>query len=300
MNLSLKRRATDKPPSRRLRKGMYLLPSMFTAGNMFLGYWAILQALQGAGVDPRSFDYEATAHHFDYAAMAIGFAIIFDGVDGTLARMTNTASDFGKELDSLADVITFGIAPALLAYMWGFRFLVDGPVSFDPEFMTRLRQFGIICSFLYLVTGAARLARFNIQLNPQPSNPGKAGRKYFVGMPIPAGAGCLAAVIHFFRGVPMTQWWEAVIWCAFIASCGFLMVSTWRFWSAKNIDWKSRQSFRYMILVCFIFAGVFLFSRYVLIAMALAYMLSGVLTRLMYTLRRPATPPGAPQSSEVG
>ncbi len=300
MNKLFQRRSTDRG-TRRMRKGMYLLPSMFTAANMFLGYWAILQAIQGAALgDGRGVDLQTAARHFDYAAMAIGFAIIFDGVDGTLARMTNTASDFGKELDSLADVITFGIAPALLAWMWGFRYLIDPQGAFDPELMTRLRQFGMGCSFLFLLTGAARLARFNIQLNPQPSNPGRPGRKYFVGMPIPAGAGCIAAVVHYFRGAPNTYWWEAVIWCAFMAACGFLMVSTWRFWSSKNIDWKSRQSFRYLILLGFIFWGIFSFSRYVLIALALAYMLSGVCTRLVYTLRRPTTPPTTPQSSEVG
>ena len=299
MNNPFQRRASDRG-ARRMRKGMYLLPSMFTAGNMFLGFWAILQAMQGSAFDPKHLDVEVASRHFDYAALAIGFAIIFDGVDGTVARLTNTASDFGKELDSLADVITFGIAPALLAWMWGFRFLMEPQGQFDPEMIGRLRQFGIVCAFLFLVTGAARLARFNIQLNPQPSNPGRPGRKYFVGMPIPAGAGCIAAVIHYFRGVPNTYWWEAVIWCFFIASCGFLMVSTWRFWSSKNIDWKSRQSFRYLILLGFIFGGVFFFSRYVLIAMALAYMLSGVCTRLAYILRRPTVPPSAQQSSEVG
>jgi CDP-diacylglycerol---serine O-phosphatidyltransferase len=283
MNNIFRRRAEDKVP-RRQRKGMYLLPSIFTAANMFFGFWAILQALQGSASDPR---------HFDYAAMAIGFAIIFDGVDGTVARLTNTTSDFGKELDSLADVTTFGVAPAVLAWMWGFRTL-QIPI-FNSDAVIHLRQFGEIMAFLFLVAGASRLARFNIQLNPQPSNPGRPGRKYFVGMPIPAGAGCLAAVVHFFKGVPLAEWWEAVIWCAFVAFAGFLMVSTWRFWSSKNIDWKSRQSFRYFILLCGIAAGVFFFSRYVLVAMALAYMLSGVLARLTFTLRRSSATPRAPQ-----
>jgi len=289
MNNPFQRRTGDPRPSRRLRKGMYLLPSLFTAGNMFLGFWAILQSLQGSTADPK---------HFDYAAMAIGFAVIFDGVDGTVARLTNTASDFGKELDSLADVITFGVAPAVLAWMWGFRELQVAYI--DAEGLVRLKQIGQTVSFLFLVAGASRLARFNIQLNPQPSNPGRPGRKYFVGMPIPAGAGCLAAVVHFFKGAPMSTWWESTVWCLFVACCGFLMVSTWRFWSAKNIDWKSRQSFRWLILVCAIFAGIFYFSRYVLAALALTYMLSGVLARLVFNLRRPAPPSAPQQSSEVG
>lgn len=261
---------------------MYLLPSMFTAGNMFLGFWAILQALQGSIAEPK---------HFDNAAIAIGFAVVFDGLDGAIARMTNTTSDFGKELDSLADVITFGVAPAVLAWMWGFHEL---PVMASPELLSRLRQIGTLCSFLFLVAGAARLARFNIQLNPQPMNPGRPGKKYFVGMPIPGGAGCLAAVVHFWVGVPLSVWWMSALWCAFVAFSGFLMVSTWRFWSSKNIDWKSRQSFRYLILLGAIVGGIWLFSRYVLIALALAYMLSGVLTRLTY---RKSSVARAPQQS---
>jgi CDP-diacylglycerol--serine O-phosphatidyltransferase len=267
---------------------MYLLPSMFTAGNMFLGFWAILQALQGSSAEPK---------HFDNAALAIGFAVVFDGLDGTIARMTNTVSDFGKELDSLADVITFGVAPAVLAWMWGFHEL---PLFYNsPELLSRIRQIGTLCSFLFLVAGAARLARFNIQLNPQPMNPGRPGRKYFVGMPIPAGAGCLAAVIHFWLGVPLSTWWMSAVWCGFIAFCGFLMVSTWRFWSSKNIDWKSRQSFRYLLLLCAIFAGIFFFSRFVLIAIAISYMISGMLTRLTFTLHRSSAASAPQQSTEV-
>ena len=285
--MKLNRRHDDRSP-RKQRKGMYILPSMFTAGNMFLGFWAILQALQGSKTEPS---------HFDHAALAIGFAVVFDGLDGTIARMTNTVSDFGRELDSLADVITFGVAPAVLAWMWGFHEL---PIVYSPELLARVRQFGTICSFMFLVAGAARLARFNIQLNPQPMNPGRPGRKYFVGMPIPAGAGCLAAVVHFWVGQPLSNWWFSALWCAYVALCGFLMVSTWRFWSSKNIDFRSRQSFRYLLLLCAIFGGIFFFSRYVLIALALAYMVSGVLTRISYTLRRSSAHASVPpQSSEV-
>jgi len=287
MNNVFRRRHDDHKP-RKQRKGMYLLPSMFTAGNMFLGFWAILQSLQGSAAEPK---------YFDHAALAIGFAVVFDGLDGTIARMTNTVSDFGKELDSLADVITFGVAPAVLAWMWGFHEL---PLFYNsPELLARVRQIGTLCSFLFLVAGAARLARFNIQLNPQPMNPGRPGRKYFVGMPIPAGAGCLAAVIHFWLGAPLSSWWMSAVWCGFIAFCGFLMVSTWRFWSSKNIDWKSRQSFRYLLLLCAIFAGIFFFSRYVLIAIAISYMISGMLTRLTFTLHRSSAPRAPQQSPEV-
>src|SRR6266481_6776677 len=174
-------------PRRKLRKGLFLLPSLFTAGNIAAGYYAIVQAMQGTPTE---------YWHFDHAAIAIGFAILFDGLDGRIARMTNTTSDFGREFDSLADVITFGVAPAILAWMWGFRMLDFG----SPEVNARVIQLGVIATFIFLVAGASRLARFNIQLNPQPSNPGRPGRKYFVGMPIPAGAAVIAATVHLFHG----------------------------------------------------------------------------------------------------
>lgn len=162
-------------PKRRPAKGLFLLPSMFTAGNIAAGYYAISQATQGAVNDP---------WHFDQAAKAIGVAIVLDFFDGGIARLTNTASAFGRELDSLADVIAFGVAPAVLALLWGFRML---PAEGDPDLRVRVLQLGAIASFVFLLAGAARLARFNIATNPQPSNPGRPGRKYFVGMPIPAG-----------------------------------------------------------------------------------------------------------------
>ena len=174
--------------ARSTRKGLYILPSLFTAANIAAGYFAISQAILGTVSEP---------WHFDYAAKAIGFAILFDGLDGRIARLTNTTSSFGRELDSLADVITFGIAPAILAWLWGFRSL---PFMDDSDLRSKVIQLGAIATFIFLMAGAARLARFNIQTNPQPSNPGRPGRKYFVGMPIPAGAGVVAAVVHFMRG----------------------------------------------------------------------------------------------------
>src|SRR5213079_2988452 len=168
-----RRRKEDKPP-RRFNRGLYILPSLFTTANIAAGYYAILQVTHGSVAEP---------WHFDFAAKAIGFAVLFDGLDGRIARMTHTSSDFGKELDSLADVITFGVAPALLAWMWGFRLLP--PI--DSELRTKILQFGTIACFGFLMAGASRLARFNITKNPQPSNPGRPGKEYFVGLPIPAG-----------------------------------------------------------------------------------------------------------------
>src|SRR5215468_9323931 len=136
----------DKKRPRRLTKGMYILPSLFTTANIGLGYYAILQILHGSAADP---------WRFDLAAKAIGFAVLFDGLDGRVARMTGTTSDFGRELDSLADVITFGVAPALLAWAWGFS-LISVDIS-RPELVIALGRAGAVFSFMFLICGASRL-----------------------------------------------------------------------------------------------------------------------------------------------
>jgi CDP-diacylglycerol--serine O-phosphatidyltransferase len=279
------RRHTDKNPrGKRQRKGMYLLPSLFTSINIAAGYYAILHAVQGSLSDP---------WRFDVAAKAIGFAILADGLDGRIARLTNTTSDFGRELDSLADVLTFGLAPAILAWFWGFRFLPET----GGDLRARLIQLGAIATFLFLIAGAARLARFNIQVNPQPSNPGRPGKKYFVGMPIPAAAGVIAAVVHFTHGAPITSWWPAVVWLLLVLAAAFLMVSTWRFYSFKDLDLRTQRPFPIVILTGLLIAACWYFSNYVLFFLALAYMLSGVIVRLLYVIRRHSSPP--PSYSEV-
>src|SRR5581483_3780887 len=165
-----------------------------------------------------------------------------------------TTSDFGRELDSLADVITFGVAPALLALMWGFREL---PLSCAGDLRAALTRLGFVASFAFLIAGAARLARFNIQVNPVPSNPGRPGKKYFVGMPIPAGAGVIAAVVHFTEGDPIASPYTAVAWAAMVITVGYLMVSTWRFYSFKDIDFRSRHPFRLIVLLAALFALIY-------------------------------------------
>ena len=267
------RRSSDN--SRRPRKGLFILPSAFTAANMAAGYYAISQAMLGGAMgDP---------NHFDHAAQAIGIAIVFDFFDGAVARLTNTASAFGRELDSLADVITFGVAPAVLAWMWGFRML---PLNFDPDVRARVLQLGGVATFVLLLAGAARLARFNIQVNPQPLNPGRPGRKYFVGMPIPAGAGAIAAVVHLVNGEPL-QWWPLSIgWAVYVFGISFLMVSTWRFFSLKGVNFREQQNFRWLIGLGALIALIWFASQYALFVLALLYILSGVLARLSFLFRR--------------
>ncbi len=282
MNWPPLRRADDNRRRRRFRKGMYLLPSLFTTLNMALGYYALYHAIQGSAAEP---------WHYDNAAKAIGFAIIFDGLDGKIARLTNTESAFGREFDSLADVITFGVAPAILAWMWGFRILA--PLN-GSDVLARVVQLGAISTFAFLIAGASRLARFNIQVNPQPSNPGRPGKKYFVGMPIPGGAGVLAAIVHFTNGAPILTWWMGLIWAALVFATSYLMVSTWRFYSFKDIDFRSRHPFWLVVVIGVVIACIRYFSEYFLFFLALFYMLSGVVARLMYILRRRGSPPPPP------
>jgi CDP-diacylglycerol--serine O-phosphatidyltransferase len=263
---------------------MYILPSLFTAGNIAAGYYAIVQAIQGLVAQGTG---GVAADHFDRSALAIGFAIVFDSFDGMIARMTNTASDFGKELDSLADVITFGVAPSLLGYIWGFRML---PEMAHPVMRARLLSLGVVACFLFLICGASRLARFNISVNPQPRNPGRPGKKYFVGMPIPAGAGVIASVIHFEDGSPIQDPRMSLLWLALILFAGFLMVSTWRFWSGKELALGNRHPFQLVAGLGLIGALIFLDSEHMLILIALGYLVSGVLARLAYSWGRRRTP----------
>jgi len=253
---------------------MYVLPSLFTAGNMAAGYYAITQSIQGSAADQS---------YFDRAALALGIAVLFDGLDGMIARMTNTASDFGKELDSLADVITFGVAPSLLAYIWGFRML---PVMEHPQLREQLMHIGIFVCFIFLICGASRLARFNISINPQPRNPGRPGKKYFVGMPIPAGAGVISSVVHFQRGSPIDNPWIALVWLGLLLFTSFLMVSNWRFWSAKELTVGSRHPFRLFTIIGVVGALIALYHQYMLIIIAMAYLVSGVVARLAYSWGR--------------
>ena len=296
------RRKEDQTP-RRFRKGLYILPSLFTAANVLLGYYAILQVIHGAVNYAVAQTTQNPAvqqfWHFDNAAKAIGFAVLFDGLDGRIARMTGTSSDFGRELDSLADVITFGVAPALLAWAWGFH-EVSAEIS-RADMASLLPLLGAIASFLFVIAGASRLARFNIAVNPQPSNPGRPGKKYFVGMPIPAGAGVIAAVVHFSHGDPLVWWGSSLTWLLVVVLAGYLMVSTWRFYSFKDIDFRARQPFQLVVIFGLLIAAIIYFSGPVLCFIALTYMFSGIFWRLHWIVRRKpnSSPPPYTQASQT-
>lgn len=284
-----------RSPDRRPRRAAYALPTLFTAGNIFLGYLAILRSFQGAMVAATAGKAAAASGDFTVAAQAIGAAVFLDGLDGRIARLTNTTSDFGREMDSLADVISFGIAPAVLAYAWGVQF-VDTTLA--QSIRGQLFDTGYFVAFLFLLCGAARLARFNIQKNPIPKNPGRPDRKYFVGLPIPAGALMVAAVVYASGAVPIAWWPLSVAWLALLALLGFLMVSTWRYYSFKGIGLhKPYTPLIIVALGAFIYA-MWNYAQPVMLALATAYVASGIAIRIGGSVRRRlrrTAPPRAPE-----
>jgi CDP-diacylglycerol---serine O-phosphatidyltransferase len=286
----------QKPIERKgLRRGIYILPSLFTVGTLLCGYYALLStqragqflAAAGAGVlAPRAAELMASAAMaFDNAAKAIGWAIVFDGFDGRIARMTNTASAFGRELDSLADVIAFGVAPAALAYVWGIRALGELP---SGNFFRHLPDLAATVTFIYVICGAARLARFNID-TVKPSG----DRRFFVGMPIPAAAGFIVAVVHFCKQ-PVTSWPVTVAWMAAMVMLGFLMVSRMRYYSFKALDLGKRRSHLGIVIIGLIIVGIWLFSEPVLLTIAMTYTISGFVLKLTSRIR-----PSPPAPEEV-
>lgn len=266
---------------KRRPKAAYALPTLFTAGNIFLGYISILRSFQGSVLV--SSNPAGAASDFETAAKCIGVGMLLDGLDGRIARMTNTTSDFGRELDSLADIISFGIAPALLAYAWGVQF-VD--ISTGSGLLDHLRRAGVFIVFWFLLCGAARLARFNIQKNPVPKNPGRPDRKYFVGLPIPSAAAFVAAVVYFFDCEPVRSWELSVAWIAVLAALGFLMISTWRYYSFKDINLRSPRSTLTVVIFGVLIILIWLYPQIVLLLLALAYVMSGIVIRVLGILRR--------------
>jgi CDP-diacylglycerol--serine O-phosphatidyltransferase len=281
--MSLKDRLVDPhSPTRRPRKAAYALPTLFTAGNIFLGFLSILRCFKGAMLAASG--AAGASEHFAVAAKAIGAAVFLDGLDGRIARMTNTTSDFGREMDSLADVISFGIAPAFLAFTWGVQFV--NPSSLGPKAMGQLYNIGTFLAFLFLLCGACRLARFNIQKNPVPTNPGRPDRKYFVGLPIPAAAAMVGAVVYADDAEPIAYWPLSVAWLCLLALLGFLMVSTWRYYSFKGINLHQPYKPLLLILLGALIYGMWNYSQAMLLAVSTAYVGSGIAIRLGGIVRR--------------
>jgi CDP-diacylglycerol--serine O-phosphatidyltransferase len=295
--LRLQERLIDpRSPDRRPRRAAYALPTLFTAGNVFLGFYAMMESFRAAVLTAQA--SADASNHFRAAAIAIGLAVFLDGLDGRIARLTKTVSDFGREMDSLADVISFGMAPAMLAYTWGVEFVGAPPAPLTVE---HLHRAGYFCAFVFLLFGAIRLARFNVQVNPVPTNPGRVGRKYFVGMPIPAAAGMVASVVYAFVEQGPLQWWFlSVLWLALLGLLSFLMVSTWRYPSFKDLSLiRPRSPLTYLPIIILLYL-IWDLSQPVLLGMSLCYALSGIVIRAGGIVRRRLRPPQREPEHQVG
>lgn len=267
--------------NRRPRRAAYALPTLFTAGNLYLGFLSILKSFEGAMAVKGGL--VGSVPQFEIAAKAIGVAVLLDGLDGRIARLTGTESDFGREMDSLADVITFGIAPAVLAYVWGIHFVV---LPADAFLRSNLLPAAVFLCFLFLLCSAARLARFNVQTNPIPKNPGRPDRKYFVGLPTPASAGTVAAIIYAADCVPL-QWWPvAAAWMGVMGLLSFLMVCTWRYRSFKDFTLVRPRSPLTVVFLGSLIYLIWNYSQPVLLGMAVAYTGSGIVVRAGGIARR--------------
>ena len=256
------RRSSD-PRRNRLRRGVYLLPSLLTMGNMFCGYACVVYAMRG---------------EYATAAPFIGFAVVLDMLDGRIARLTNTTSEFGVEFDSMADVISFGVAPAILSFQWG---------------LSALGRLGWAAGFLFVAAAAMRLARFNIQ------SAAGGDKRYFVGMPSPAAASIPAATVYAYPW-GLYDYREALPALAMVVVPAVLMVSTIRFRSFKTLDSKTRRPYTVLIFVA---AGIMLIATHpqaMLVVMAYSYLASAfigmAITRFKH--RGGTTPQPAPEAEQ--
>jgi CDP-diacylglycerol---serine O-phosphatidyltransferase len=260
--------AGERPGQRmghRVRRGVYLLPSLFTMGNMMLGFYAVICGYRD--------------HDFHKAALLIGLAAFLDSLDGRIARMTGTESEFGKEYDSLADVLTFGAAPALLTYFWGLQ-------DFHRD--------SWLIGMFYVVCTATRLARFNVQTKVVDS-------RWFVGLPTPAAAGAVCSLL-FFSPPPDYRVWMQVLVATALLLIGGLMVSTFRYWSPKQLDLRKRWSFRALVpFIAVVLVLVFLREVGFMI-FVFTFAASGPVAYLVSRLRsggaRPGDGPAPPVSQE--
>ena len=238
---------------------MFLLPSLFTVANLFCGYACVVYA---------------TRTDFDTAALLIGIAMVLDTLDGFFARLTNSSSAFGVQLDSLADVVSFGLAPAILAFTWG---------------LWPLGRLGWAVGFLYVTAAAMRLARFNIQTHT-PSD-----KRYFAGMPSPAAAGVIASTVYLYP-VGLQETRQALPALAMVLVPALLMVSTIRFRSVKAIDVGWRRSYIALFLAAVVIALIATYPRLALVVMAYSYVALALLFWVLGRLhKRPHEPevPGA-------
>ncbi|MGH9868404.1 MAG: CDP-diacylglycerol--serine O-phosphatidyltransferase [Candidatus Polarisedimenticolia bacterium] len=232
---------------RRPRRGMHLLPSLLTVGNIYCGYVSIMRSMMG---------------EYEMAAIFILVAALLDALDGRVARLTGTSSEFGLQLDSIADVISFGVAPAMVSFAWS---------------LSSYGRLGWAVSFLFLICGAMRLARFNLQKTVH-------DRRFFVGLPIPAAA-CVVATIVFAHPDPPSETGEPLLGgmlLMLVMLLSLLMVSKVRYRSFKDLDLRRRRSYKYLLIPAAALALVALHPQIMLMLCGFAYLLSGVLPRVTF------------------
>ncbi len=237
------------------RRGIYILPNLFTTAALFAGFFAIVQAMNG---------------NFEQSAVAIFVAMVMDGLDGRVARLTHTQSAFGAEYDSLSDMVSFGVAPALVVYVWALK---------------GMGKLGWIAAFVYCAGAALRLARFNTQLEV-------ADKRYFQGLPSPAAAALLAGLVWVMHDYHISG--ESVRWLVWFATlfAGLTMVSNLRYYSGKQINLRRSVPFMMLLLLVFFFILISLDPPQVLFSIFVAYALSGYVM-FLWNLRKPASRPPA-------
>jgi CDP-diacylglycerol---serine O-phosphatidyltransferase len=268
---------TSRSPRRGIRKGIYVVPSLFTIGNIFCGFYAVINSLKAC---QSGLETAQAATLFKQAALAIGLAYLLDGLDGRIARLTGATSEFGVELDSIADVISFGIAPAVLAYTWGYGNLPGA------------EKLGWGVSFLFLICGALRLARFNVlarapRFETHGTTP-KLDKRYFVGLPIPAAAGLTAAIVYFqpeqlSAANGGTRNWILLV---VVLLLSILMVSTFRYASFKDLGPRSQQPFLVFPFMAVLFFSIYYYSQWMFLLMAIVYVAHGPVLKIWGLLNR--------------
>jgi CDP-diacylglycerol--serine O-phosphatidyltransferase len=285
------------------RKAVYAIPSLLTTANIFCGFYSVMESLSGAQFLSLGQVGEAT-EHFDRAAVNIGFAVLFDFLDGRIARLTGATSEFGIELDAIADVISFGIAPAVLAFTWGYGQIAG------------LHKIAWAASFIFVICGALRLARFNVQARqPKPNLPmknPKAEKKAFVGMPIPAGASLIAAVAHFtptplshrsdlhlpFLALTLNETTFALGLIALVSCLAFLMVSTIRYSSFKNVGSPSHGPRILILGIALVVLAIWFYSQWSLLIISTLYASHGLIAKF-WSMLKPKRASPIDQSTET-
>jgi CDP-diacylglycerol---serine O-phosphatidyltransferase len=255
---------------------IYLLPNLMTAGNLFCGFIAIIRCIQAKFADMSGAEGASAEHLYSEAVWFIIAAVVFDSLDGRLARLGGRESLFGREFDSIADVVSFGVAPALLVF-----FLI-----LSPDRNEHFRLFGWFIGFIYLLCAAVRLSRFNVITHPLVyTNQAKYDTKDFVGLPVPAAAGMIVSLVLLINKVEASKSWVLLL-PPFMVLISYLMVSTIRYPSFKQVNWHTKARFGTFVAALIVAALVFFYREYALVVIFLAYLIFGAVRHGFMLQRR--------------